>query len=80
MNLCFITGKIISDIIFKFVLNSNNISISYFNLMLLNDSIINVKAYNELADYCYAKLKKEDIISFSGYINSDSEIIIEEIE
>ena len=78
MNLCFITGKVINDIEFKFVLNSKNISISYIKLKLQNDSIIKVKAYNELADYCYSKLEKEDIITIYGYLNNDMEIVIEE--
>ena len=55
MNLCFLIGKIISEINFKFVLNSKNISIAYFKIELNNKSIVEVKAYNELADYCYSK-------------------------
>ena len=78
MNLCFLTGKIISEINFKFVLNSKNISIVYFKIELNNKSIVKVKAYNELADYCYNKLKKNDIIAIQGYLSNDMEIVIEE--
>jgi len=78
MNLCFLIGKIISEINFKFVLNSKNISIVYFKIELNNKSIVEVKAYNELADYCYNKLKKNDIIAIQGYLSNDMEIVIEE--
>ena len=78
MNLCFLFGKIISEINFKFVLNSKNISIAYFKIELNNKSIVEVKAYNELADYCYSKIKKNDIITIQGYLSNDTEIVIEE--
>ena len=78
MNLCFLIGKIISEINFKFVLNSKNISIVYFKIELNNKSIVEVKAYNELADYCYSKLKKNYIIAIQGYLSNDTEIVIEE--
>ncbi len=79
MNLCFLIGKIISEINFKFVLNSKNISIVYFKIELNNKSIVEVKAYNELADYCYNKLKKNDIIAIQGYLSNEIEIIIKEL-
>ena len=79
MNLCFIIGKIVSEIEFKFIINSKNISIAYFKIELLNKSIVQVKAYNELADYCYSKLKKNDIIAIQGYLSTDMEIIIKEL-
>ena len=79
MNLCFLTGKIISEINFKFVLNSKNISIVYLKIELNNKSIVEVKAYNELADYCYSKLKKNDIIAIQGYLSNEIEIIIKEL-
>ena len=80
MNLCFLIGKIISEINFKFVLNSKNISIVYFKIELNNKSIVKVKAYNELADYCYSKLKKNDIIAIQGYLNNEIKIIIDEVQ
>ena len=79
MNLCFIIGKIVSEIEFKFIINSKNISIAYFKIELLNKSIVQVKAYNELADYCYSKLQKYDVCVIQGYINSEMEIEVEKI-
>lgn len=80
MNIVFIEGKIISDIKFHFIINSNNISIATFEIKLLNKTIIKIKAYNELADYCYSKLKNKDIIFIEGYLNSNMEIIIKTIK
>lgn len=75
MNLVYIQGKIISNIEFKFIIKSKNKSVSIFKLELTNNSIVTIKAYNELADYCYSKLNKEDIILIEGELNSKLEII-----
>ncbi|MCI8617693.1 MAG: hypothetical protein HFJ60_05605 [Clostridia bacterium] len=80
MNLVYIQGKIISDIEFKFIIKSKNKSISIFKLELTNNSIVTIKAYNELADYCYSKLNKDDIILIEGKLNSKLEIILQIIE
>lgn len=80
MNLGFFIGKIVSDIQFDFILNSKNISIARFKLELENKSIIKIKACNELADYCYKKLEKEDVIGIVGMINLNMEIIIIDVE
>ena len=79
MNIVFIQGKVISDVEFNFIINSTNISIAIFQVELLNKSKITVKAYNELADYCYRKLKRSDIIFLEGYLNSKMEIIIKSL-
>lgn len=80
MNLVFILGKIISNIEFKFIINSKNKSVSIFKIKLLNNSELTVKAYNEKADYCYSKLNKNDTIYIQGYINSKIQIIVKDIE
>lgn len=80
MNICFIIGKIVSDIEFKFVLESKYISIVIFKLELSNRSIVTVKTYDEIADSCYQKLQKGDIIGIKGYLNSNMEIIISDID
>ena len=40
MNLCFVIGKIVSEIEFKFIINSKNISIAYFKIELINKIIV----------------------------------------
>ena len=80
MNICFCIGKIISVINFDFILNSKNISIAIFDIQLLNGSIIKVKGYNEIADYCYQNLQQGMNIQLQGYINNKCEIILENIE
>lgn len=80
MNLCFIIGKIITKIRFDFIINSKNISIATFKIELSNNSIINIKAYDEIADYCFSNLIKGDTIAIQGELNSQMEIIIKEID
>ena len=57
-----------------------DLSIAILKVKLLNKSEIIVKAYNELADFCYKELNKEDIIFLEGYLNSKMEVIIKTIK
>ena len=80
MNICFLIGKIISDIDFKFIVNSKKYySISIFQIELNNKSVITVKGYNEIADFCYRRILKNDYINLYGELNSKGEIEILEI-
>ena len=80
MNICFFMGKIISNIDFKFIINDKrNISIEIFEVELNNKSKITVIGYNEFADFCYSRLKKNDNIAFQGYLNSTLNVVLEDI-
>lgn len=72
-------GKIISEIEFKFIINSKNKSIVYFDMELLTKSIIRVKAYNEKADYIYRNLKIGQTIIIEGKISNDGSVECENI-
>ena len=78
MNFCIVYGKIVSEIKFDFFYKSKQISISRFNIELSNNSIIQIKAYDDLADFAYSKLKKEDIITVKGRLGKNY-ITVEEI-
>ena len=79
MNICILLGKIVSEIEFQFIINSKNKSISYFDLELLNKSIIKVRAHNEIADYIYSKLSKGDTIVIEGRLRTNEIIEIEKM-
>lgn len=79
MNLCFLIGKVVSEIQFDFLLNSKDISIVRFSIELENKSVVIVKGYNEIADYCYKKLIKGSIVGLQGSLNSNNKIIITDI-
>lgn len=78
MNEVFLTGKIISNVEFKFIINSKNISIAMFNIETDYKQVIKIKAYNELADYCYSKLEKSKRLFIYGKISKDK-VIVKEI-
>ncbi len=78
MNIIFLEGKIISQIEYKFIINNRNNAISIFKIQV-EDNIIIIKGYDEIADFCYGKLKIGDEIYLQGSINSKMEIIIQEI-
>ena len=61
MNICFISGKIISDIDYKFVINNKKIkSVVIFEFKLNSNTRIPVIGHNEIADICYSRLRKYD--------------------
>lgn len=71
MNLCILFGKIISEIEFKFIIKGNNKSITYFYMELLNKSIVCIKAYDDMADLIYRKLRKKQNIIIKGEIRNN---------
>lgn len=84
MNLCFFGGVIESEPDFKFIVSNNlnfkdslHISISRFKLSIDKNTKIIVKAYDELADFCFQNLKRGDFIFISGRINDLNEVEIE---
>ena len=79
MNGVFLTGKIISNVEFRFIINSKNISIAMFNIELDDKQIIKVKAYNEISDYCFSKLKNTDRIFINGEL-SGIYVIVKDIK
>lgn len=78
MNICFFSGKIITDIKFRFIIgNKYNYSIAMFKLQIDSNTIVTIKAYNEFADYCFQMLKYEDKICIYGKINDTNEVEIQ---
>ena len=79
MNICILQGKIISKIEYKFIINSKNNAIAYFEIELLDKNIIKLKAYNNLADKCYRKLVTGNEICIVGILETSGEIELQEI-
>lgn len=52
----------------------------YQSIELENKSVVVVKGYNEIADYCYKNLIKDSIVGIQGSLNSNKEIIIIDIK
>lgn len=78
MNEVFLIGNIVNEIEFKFIINSKNISIAMFNIETDDKQVIKIKAYNELADYCYSKLETRQRVFIYGEI-SENDVIVKEI-
>ena len=70
MNICIVYGKIVSKIEFEFIINVKKYySIVIFQIELNNKSIVTVKGYNEIADWCYKNLSKGKYCVIQGKIN-----------
>ena len=85
MNLCFIMGKIVSEIEFDFVIGNEeyfskkeNISLVRFYIDALEEKI-NIIGYNEIADYSYQKLNVGDNVFIEGFLRTDGKVQIEEL-
>ena len=66
MNICFLTGKIVSDIKFDFMIYSRHTSIVQFYIKDKRKNIIKIVGYDKIADYCYKNLKKHNIVFIEG--------------
>ena len=72
MNEVFLIGKIITNIDFKFIINSKKKkSIVNFEIESLNKQIIKIVAYNDVADLCYRKLHKDNNVFINGKLDTE---------
>ena len=78
INLCFLSGKVINEIDLKFVYNSQkrsldkkHTSIVKIELELQDGQVIQLHAYNEIADYVFRNVKKGDYIFVQGEVKSN---------
>ena len=71
MNEVFLIGKIISDIEFKFIINSKNKAVACFEIKTADKQIVRIQAYNQLADFAYSKLNTNDKVFINGYIEDN---------
>ena len=77
MNLCFLMGKIASEIKFDFVITGKSIGkdVSVVNFWVdVFGEKINVIGYNKVADYCYQKLDVGDNVFIEGFVSKKVEI------
>ena len=84
MNLCFIIGRIISEIKFDFVIGNKcfekeKISVVRFKIKV-SENEINIIGYNNIADICYRRLENGNIIFLKGNIKTNGNIEIENIK
>lgn len=71
MNEVFLIGKIISDIEFKFIINSKNKAIACFEIETADKQMVIIQVYNQLADFTYSKLNTNDKVFINGYIEDN---------
>ena len=83
INLCFLSGKVINEIDLKFVYNSQkrsldkkHTSIAKIELELQDGQIIQLHAYNEMADYVFRYIKKDDYIFVQGEVKGSHVVLM----
>ena len=80
MNEIFIIGKVASKIEYKFIINSKKYFSKVEFEIELNKQTFKVKGYNNIADFCYRKLKINDEVFINGKIESDMVVNVEKIK
>lgn len=78
MNKVFLIGKVVDSIEFKFIINSDDVSVVNFELLIIDKQRIKVKGYNEMADFIYRNIKKGNKIAIQGKFKNQY-VEIEEI-
>ncbi len=79
MNEIFIIGKVTNKIEYKFIINSKKYFAKVEFEIELNKQKFKVEGYNNIADFCYRKLKKNDEVFINGRIESGMIIKIKTI-
>lgn len=81
MNLVIVYGKIISIIDFKFIYKRykceekyKHISIAKSKIKLLNNSIVEIYCFDEIADFIYRNLREDDFVLIEGKLDSEMKI------
>ena len=69
MNEVFLMGKIISPVEFGFMVESKHYAMSRFRIETLDGQIIEIRAYDKVADFVYSKIKVGDSIFVYGSLN-----------
>ncbi len=81
MNTCFFIGKVVSYPTFDFLYMEENTSISCFDMLLNNNSIIKFFGYDETADYLYQNIQLNDILTINGTLcNAQNTLLVKIIE
>lgn len=72
MNEVFLIGKIITNVEFKFIINSKkHKSIAKFWLEIENNQRVLINSYNEIADFVFRKLEQGMQIFVYGIVGKD---------
>ncbi|MGN1311373.1 MAG: single-stranded DNA-binding protein [Clostridia bacterium] len=80
MNEIFIIGKVVSKIEYKFIINSKKYFAKVEFIIELNKQEFKVKGYNNVADFCYRKLKKNNKVFVNGEIENNMIIKVKNIK
>ena len=76
MNEIFLIGKVANKLQYKFIINSKKYFSKVEFEIELDKQKFKVKGYNNIADFCYRKLKKNDKVFINGDLESDMMIEI----
>ena len=79
MNEIFLIGKVVSKIEYKFIVNSKKYFSKVEFEIKIDKQTFKVKGYNNIADFCYRKLKKYEKIFINGRIENNMKIEIKNI-
>lgn len=84
INLCFLSGKVKNEIDLKFIYNAKTKSLSQkhtsiviMNLEINKGQIVKMYAYDDIADWIYQNIDKDEFIYIGGRIRGEKVEIFE---
>lgn len=80
MNVCFLSGNIIEDVKFKFYIGNKKCSVAKTKIKLENGSSIEIKGYDEMADWMYKNILENDRVCIQGKLDTKMQVEIEYIK
>ena len=80
MNKVFLIGKVITQVEFKFIYQSQKTTKAQFKIELLNKSIISIIGYDDMADYLYRNLAIQDKVLIGGKLNTKMQVEVSYIK
>jgi single-stranded DNA-binding protein len=79
LNKIFISGIITEEIEYKFMISKKHSAIAMFKIETYEKQIMEVIAYDDIADFALRRIKKSMLVYVEGSINSKMEIVAKHI-
>ena len=80
MNVCFVSGKVVEEVEFKFYIGSRKSSVAKTKIKLENGSSIEIKGYDEMADWIYQNVLENDRVCIQGKLDNKMQVEVEYIK
>ena len=72
MNEIFLIGKVLEEVEYNFIIEKGKNAKAILKLELLDKTRLELIAYDDVADFCFRELIKNDMVSINGKITNEN--------